>query len=224
MTTSSTNTLLLDALRAYKLEEFIWSDEKGYYTYPSGRNKEGRKVSDRELFQAIYRFNTRQNSDFQSNLTRYINGAYDLDTWKQKASERIRANHTTLMEFGKGGKGKATAADYKIIEQYVKNTEYTALERFASDIQSGKLSEAQIRHRMSLYAYHSKVSYEEGVRLRKKKQKVKRAKRVLGNCKNHCSDCLAYAALGYVPISELILPGDRCACGPYCCCSVVYEE
>lgn len=209
---------VLDAVRSYKLDEFVWNEERSHYTYPSGR-----KVSDRELFLALYRHNTRFNSDLQSGLTRYLQGDYDLKTWQERTSEKIRANHTTLFEFGKGGKGKTTAADYKLVEQYLKSTEYTALQRFAGDIQSGKMSEAQMRHRMSLYAYHSKVAYESGVLQSKKKQKMTEAKRNLGNCKNHCSDCLGYASLGWVKLSDVILPGDRCACNAYCCCYLTYR-
>lgn len=211
---------VLDALRSYSLSEYRWDDDRNYYVYPSS----GRKVSQRELFLAIYRHNTKVNSDLQSTLTRYLQGDFDLKTWQDRTGEKIRANHNTLMEFGRGGKGKATANDYKIIEKYLKSVEYTALLRFTNAIREGNLSEAQIKHRLSLYAYHSKVSYEEGVRLSKKKQKVKKARRRLGNCKNHCADCLAYAALGWVSIADLILPGDACACNSYCQCSVEYED
>ena len=38
----------------------------------------------------------------------------------------------------------------------------------------------------------------------------------------HCEDCLRYAARGTVPIGSVPLPGQRCACGARCRCSVRY--
>jgi hypothetical protein len=210
--------ITLDAIRAYTLSDYRWDEEAGVYRYPNGV-----KVSDRALFQAIYRHNTRISADLLSTTRRYLAGDFGLEEWERRVKERIKENHETLFAFGKGGAGYATATDKLDTVRYLQSVEYSALSGFAKDIRSGKLSEAQIKHRITLYAYHSKVSYERGKKSLKSGEGTRRARRTLGPCVNHCSDCLSYAALGWVRLEELVLPGDRCQCGAYCCCSVEYE-
>jgi hypothetical protein len=211
----ATSTLLLDAVKPYDLSDFTWDNDRNLYTY-----KNGTKVPDRVIFLAIDRHNKRVASDMRSHLT---TNQGNLDRWEQRMKEEIRANHQTLLEFGRGGKGKVSQGDRAKVEKYLREVEFPALAQFKQAIAEGRVSEPRIKARIQAYADHGKVSYEEGVRVRYRAQGIRRGKRMLGNCKNHCIDCVRYANMGWQPISEIVLPGDKCLCLANCCCYILYE-
>ena len=208
--------LLEDAIRSYELSDFTWDEDRNLYTY-----KNGKKVPERQLFLAIARHNSSVANNMKSHYTK---NQGDLDKWEARMIEEIRANHHTLLEFGRGGKGKVVQGDRQSVEKYINSVELPALRKFKESIAAGNLSELQIKARISAYAHHAKVSYEDGRRSLYKSLGIKLGRRMLGSCKNHCPDCLAYAMRGYVPLKDLVMPGDRCMCLANCCCWIEYKN
>lgn len=204
-----------DAIRAYELSDFLWNNEKGYYTYPSGK-----KVSERSLFGAIRRYQEKLNQSLQSATTAMISGDLSLSEWQSRISSRVKQGHLELMRFGVGGGDKARAWHENEVENRLRKIDYPALQGFAEDLQSGKLSEKQVRARLELYAKGTKTSYEYA-RLEVKKTRNQRyGRRLLGRTDLHCEDCLNYAARGWMRLEDLILPGNDCQCGANCLCSI----
>jgi len=204
----------IDAIRAYQLSDYIWDKEKKYYIYPNGK-----KVPEGHLFGAIRRFQAKLNDDLQSVTTAMLSGDIDLAGWQKRISSRVRNAHFELMRFGMGP-GNSRAWHEAKIEKRLRSIDYPALQRFAEDLQSGKLSEKQIRSRIELYAMATKSSYEMG-RIEIKKTTGQRfGRRLLGRTDIHCEDCIEYALRGWQRIEDIILPGVDCQCGSRCLCSI----
>ncbi len=97
------------------------------------------------------------------------------------------------------------------------------LDKFGQAIARGELSVPQIRARARQYSNSARVLFFQIESLSKARSGIKTGKRILDSQAKHCSDCLRYAGLGYVSLSDLISPGTNCECNVGCKCSVVYR-
>jgi hypothetical protein len=113
--------------------------------------------------------------------------------------------------------GSGTATGREVKEQIQR------LGKFGDAIAGGNLSEAQIRQRARMYANSITPSFYRAQIESRKRSQVKTGRRVLDNQAHHCSDCLMYAGLGWVKLSDLIAPGTECECSYGCRCSIVYR-
>ena len=135
--------------------------------------------------------------------------------------EAIKAAHLQAAIIGHGGKDGMGNAEYGRIGQRLRR-EYAFLQGFALDLLEQRTSAPMALARISLYAQSVRGSFWEGASIRKEKQGFSLMRRILDPIAQHCSDCLSFAARGMVPIGSVPLPGQRCACGARCRCSVEY--
>lgn len=80
-----------------------------------------------------------------------------------------------------------------------------------------------LEHRLRMFAASGSQS---GDAVTKNKEIIKGrslARRILGATDNHCVSCLFYSNQGWIPISEVILPGQKCECHTNCKCSIEYK-
>lgn len=203
----------LDAIRAYKLSEYIWNPAITAYTYPNGK-----RVSERALYGAIKRYEDKLEKSLQSITTRLLSGDFSVSEWQRKMAVEVKNAHLELLRFGAGGNARLWQENETI--RHLERIDYPALDRFGKDLIEGKLSEKQIRARVALYANSPKISYERG-RVGVKREKGQRfGRRLLGKTDLHCPDCLRYAGLGWQRLEDIILPGTNCQCGVNCLCSI----
>lgn len=148
-------------------------------------------------------------------------GAITLDQWQGSVREAIKAAHLQAAIIGHGGRSGMGAAEYGRIGQRLRQ-EYAYLQGFALDLLEQRSSPAMALARISLYAQSVRGSFWEGASIRKEQQGFGLMQRVLDPTAQHCSDCVAYASRGIVPIGSVPLPGQRCACRARCRCSVRY--
>lgn len=148
-------------------------------------------------------------------------GAITLDQWQGSVREAIKAAHLQAAIIGHGGRSGMGAAEYGRIGQRLRQ-EYAYLQGFALDLLEQRSSPAMALARISLYAESVRGSFWEGASIRKEQQGFGLMQRVLDPTAQHCSDCVAYASRGIVPIGSVPLPGQRCACRARCRCSVRY--
>jgi hypothetical protein len=97
------------------------------------------------------------------------------------------------------------------------------LDKFGQAIGRGELSVPQIKARARSYSNSARVAFFQIEALSKARSGIKTGKRILDSQAAHCFDCLRYAGMGYVSLSDLILPGTSCLCNTGCKCSVVYR-
>ena len=204
-----------DAKPSIKRRHLTWDDQSKFYRYPNGR-----KVSDR----AIYLLINRETNDLKSNqgwaINQLLNNTMSFEEFQKFNINQLREYHVNMMRLGKGGTERTSANDYLEVARELRANQYPWFERLMRQIKNGELSENQIRDRLSRYANNTKISYEQG-RINAKASIEPWGRRLLGrSCKNHCSDCLYYASLGWMPLFQVVIPGRKCACRDKCCCSV----
>lgn len=206
-------TTQFDAIRAYRLSEYIWSPKINAYTYPNGV-----RVSERALYGAIKRYEKKLEEDLQSITTSLFRGDLSLANWQKEMGARVKKSHLELLKFGAGGTVRAWQENET--NRHLKRFDYPALDKFGRDLQSGKLSKQQIRARVAQYAKSPKIAYERGRLGIKKETGQQYGRRLLGKTDLHCEDCLRYAGLGWQRLEDIILPGTNCQCGANCLCSI----
>ncbi|ALF52255.1 hypothetical protein ACX27_04325 [Nostoc piscinale CENA21] len=151
-----------------------------------------------------------------------LDGKINLKSWQQQTAETLKILHTQQYLLGVGGQKAIQKNDYLEIGRELKN-QYGYLRNFAIDLTQGTMTEAQFKSRVSMYADAAKVSYFQGEKVAATRAGFSHARRILGVAE-HCSDCPAISSLGVVPISELILPTQRCSCRIRCKCRIEYLE
>jgi hypothetical protein len=199
----------LDAAWSYDQRTGRYRDEKGRFL--SQKAVEALVDSRIERLDATLRRITRM----------LIDGGITLDQWQASVREAIKGAHIQAAIIGHGGRNQLGSAEYGRIGQRLRE-EYAYLQRFARDLLDQRSSPAMALSRISLYAQSVRGSYWQGTELRKQQQGFSLMRRKLDPQAQHCSDCVAYAARGVVPIGSVPLPGQRCACRARCRCSVEY--
>lgn len=191
-----------------------WNKERKTYTI-------GRKqVKDAQLYK-IVRSEVKQNEQkFEKLANRLISGNISFQQWQESMSNLIRRSHVNMARLGRGGKDNTFASHYLKTGNDLRTIHYPALRQFSEQIANGELSEKQIIARAKLYGSASKNSFEVARLSLYADSPNTVARRRLGACKDHCSDCLRYASQGWVSLSAIIPPGERCQCRMNCCCSV----
>jgi hypothetical protein len=155
-------------------------------------------------------------------------GRLQLKDFQRRAAEILREIHTSQAILGANGIENLNSSDWLRVGRQLKRQYYAGIDtesgrRFglkylAQDIANGRLSLAEIRNRLSLYAESGKLTYYETEGAKNEKPLVKR---VLGAAE-HCQECLDYASMGIRPKGELPYPTERCSCKMRCKCSMLY--
>lgn len=104
-------------------------------------------------------------------------------------------------------------------------TQFQYLEGFLSDIASGKLTNKQIAARAVSYADAGREVYENERTAVHAEAGYGLACRLLGAL-DHCSDCVEWAALGWIPIEDMEAnyPIGASRCNVRCGCSIIYRR
>lgn len=207
--------LNLDAKRLKDKVEFI----NGEYVFKSNK----KKVSDRHLYK-IVKQEVERNAKKQEKLAiKLIVGKIDFNTWQKQSLEEVKKAHVRMIRLGRGGIENTFGIHYLDVGNDLRRIHYKAHKDFAKAIKEGKSTAKQIVNRARQYGFATKTTFEKGRLSVKKFLGTKKARRLLGSCRNHCEDCIGYVGRGWVDLSDLILPGVACRCGQKCCCSIEYD-
>ena len=161
------------------------------------------------------------NGQLQDFTRRLVDGNITIDQWQGSVSEALKPAHLQVTMVGVGGKDALSQSDYGRIGQRLRS-EYSYLQKFASDILADRVSGAMALARVGLYAESVRGSYWEGTTIRQEKQGYSLMRRILDPQAQHCQDCIDHAARGIAPIGSLPMPGQRCACRSRCKCRIEY--
>lgn len=165
---------------------------------------------------------TRLKTRIQGLTRRMTDGKLKLWEWEAQTAQLIKESHLRMSALGAGGMGNLTNAHFGSVGGVLRK-EYRLLNKFATGIEQGKYSPAYIVNRAGLYAASTRRSFFKGQQISRAIAGVTLARRVLDMQANHCKDCPAYATNGFVPIEEIVVPGEACACGGRCRCNVIYK-
>lgn len=185
--------------------------------------KTGRFLSKREALDLTQRSIVAASREVQQITDALVSGQLLLGDWQRRFAQIIKEVHLAQYILGRGGAANVYPADFLAVARTLK-AEYRFLDAFARDIAVGRLSEAQLRARARLYLNKSTTSYWSGDAVAQERASHPMEMRRLLAPVEHCLDCVAYAAAGWVPVGMLPMPGSNCQCGPNCRCSIEYRS
>jgi hypothetical protein len=198
-------------------------DAQWSYDQKSGRYRDerGRFLSEKSVQALVDGRIDKLDAQLRRFTRMLADGSITLDQWQGSVREAIKAAHLQAAIIGHGGRDGMGSAEYGRVGQRLRQ-EYAFLQGFARDLLDQRISTPMALARVGLYAESVRGSFWEGASIRKEQQGFSLMRRILDPMAQHCSDCLAFAARGIVPIGSVPLPGQRCACRARCRCSVRY--
>ncbi len=158
----------------------------------------------------------------ERNTQQYIDGNISIKQWQAKMRKDIKDLHIVAATAGKGGREMMTKADWGRTGGRLKQ-QYAYIDSFAWELASGDVSDAKAIQRARMYSGTSKTAYGDGRTAAAMEMGFTEERRVL-NPAEHCPDCIAYAALGWVKINTLPEPGQQSQCLTNCKCTKIYRK
>lgn len=144
-------------------------------------------------------------------------GTLTLAEWERNMRVLIKDAHIFATAGSVGGWAQLGPAEYGRIGKAVRD-QYEFLYQFARDIASGKQGLGGVAARSVLYVEAARTTAEAQQRASDDDAGYDEECNLLGRA-DHCGECPALTALGWVPIGTLPLPGRR-LCGPRCKCRI----
>lgn len=187
------------------------------------RRPDGRFVSQQAIKQALNGYVRRTQAEIQRLSREVAAGKMPVAEWQRLTSTAIKNAHLSAYSAARGGWAQLTQRDYGRIGAELKR-QYKHLRGFARKIPV--LTPTQVEARAKMYGGAARASYELG-RLDGFTD-MAAEQGVTVQCRNrlgqgeHCPECLAETAKGWVEIGELSLPGSR-ICLSNCLCSLTYR-
>jgi len=159
--------------------------------------------------------------------TRVHGGSISVAAWEAEMQEQIKREYIRQGLLGYGGREQMDARRWGSLGGQIGN-QYRYLDRFAGDIATGDLSEAQIRARSRMYIESAKQAYERGQWDVKGEAGYTEVIWRVNYDAESCVDCLDFGALGWQRIEDDPFsgcwPGSGCsACLSNCRCWLEYR-
>lgn len=149
----------------------------------------------------------------------------DLIGFQREAAAIVKQIHLSQLLLGRNGIENIKPEDFLAIARELKKQYFSGvgtdgkaygLKYLAKDIKDGKVTIAQLRNRLRMFADSGRLSYWYGLKESAKDKGKTHAVRVLGDAK-HCKDCPRLA--GEIKlIDKILLPGQGCECLTQCKC------
>lgn len=160
-------------------------------------------------------------TDIGTIVDKLVEGKINVATWEETTARALKDLHIGLYTLGRGGLKQVSARDYGIIGSELKK-EYQYLRGFSQDILAGKMSEAQLRDRVSKYVDSSYSTYELGS-CESHRSAGYNWERRIRNAAVSCDSCVVYSSRGWQPLGTLPNIGSECECKSRCRCHKEYS-
>lgn len=146
-----------------------------------------------------------------------LNGEISINDWQDRMAYLLKTQTLASYALAKGGWAQMTPSDWGKAGAELKK-EYAYLQRFALDIQNGKISfDGRILTRADLYTERARGTFEDVRREIARQAGFDRERRLLGIA-DHCRDCVREANKGWQPLGTLRAIGDS-ICKSNCHCN-----
>lgn len=180
-----------------------------------------------ELWQtAIDRHVSRSRANLRSIATELVEGKISPEQFRARMAAELRQLHIGAAILGAGGILNLSEHHMTLVDRRIRE-QMAYLDRFVTDIQDRIARGVPLGNRdigrAGQYAASGNVMFSQAQRqfMRNETGGNGLERRVLGAAE-HCDDCLAYAAEGWVPVGTLPPIGDS-ICGNNCQCSFEYD-
>jgi hypothetical protein len=146
-----------------------------------------------------------------------------LNLWQEQFAAELKLLHTSGAMAGAGGMAQMAPADYGRLGQELRY-QYDRLNRFATQIEQGKVSVGELMRRTNMYVASIHKTFE-GVRTGRAIGVFTYERNILSKHHHdrHCAVCIQQTQLGKVPIGTLIPIGQR-TCMSHCKCRKVFSR
>ncbi len=147
-------------------------------------------------------------------------GKINLPEFQIQMADLVKGINILTASIGRGGKNMMRPNDWGTVGAKVRE-QYKYLNKFARDIELGKVSPVQIENRAGLYAKQSRAGYfraEMDVAIDAGLTEARR----IQNSKEGCPGCDHYASVGWIPIEEMPNIGEL-ECKGFCLCVLEYR-
>lgn len=162
----------------------------------------------------------------------YYQGVIDLQQLQRQSAQLLKQIHLSEAILAADGVENMTSDRFLIVARQLKTQYYSGKDKLTGnsfglkylfhDLQSSKVSEAQLANRLRKFGLSSKITFWDIKRDVATKKGYTEARRILGKSE-HCKDCPVYASRGWGSLSKLVLPATLCECGTECKCSVEFR-
>lgn len=196
--------------------EYRWNAEARRYVGPDGRF-----VAQAAVREALDRALARSMIEARRLSRTLQNGETATLDWERRMRDVISDVHLYAAAAAKGGWAELTASDYGRVGQILRE-QYTYLNRFASEIDSGaQRLDGRFLRRVELYLQSGRRTYHLVERREEEARGMTEERSVLHPA-DHCDECVLEEALGWSPIGTLTPIGER-QCLTNCRCSIEYR-
>lgn len=146
-----------------------------------------------------------------------------LPEWQIATASAIKDAHLQAAMLAAGGKDRLTNQHLGTIGAELKR-QYKFIDKFAADMSTGEMTEAQALRRSKAYGKSIKLSYSRSEKITRINNGANAGKRILDVQARHCPECLSYARLDWAPIMEIVPVGVACSCQNNCRCRIVFAR
>jgi hypothetical protein len=148
---------------------------------------------------------------------RFRDGRLDVIAWREAVRQELRTSYGVAASLAQGGVRQMGPSERGVLSGVLRE-QYGWLDQFALDATTGRVdpqSDAFLA-RARLYAGQAHQTYEVFARRGAEGRGHTQERNVLGTA-DHCAECQALTARGWVPLGSLPLPGSRTCLGNCAC-------
>lgn len=153
--------------------------------------------------------------------SRLVAGTVTISGWQLAVSAAMRDSHLYSAALAKGGWAQMTQSDYGRVGAMLRERN-KFLVSFAREIESGALTQAQIRARAALYTESGRTVYHLTERIEMRDHLGMAEERSVLGPADHCAGCVAERDKGWVAIGGIRPIGTR-TCLSRCKCFIEYR-
>lgn len=200
------------------MPDFYFNPKTQRYHYKSGAGR-GQFVPITAVRFMMQRNIEQTQSDIRTIGELLQDGKISLATWEETTAIALKNLHIQSYLLGRGGKNAMRQRDYGLIGQRLRK-EYQYLRRFAEEIRTQGMSEAEFFRRLEMYASAGSGLYEKARTEGHVKADYLWERRIRTKTES-CQPCIVFEGMGWQPINTLPNPTEQCECRSNCGC---YKE
>lgn len=198
--------------------DYLFNPKTQRYHYKSGAGR-GQFISNAALRFMMQQNITQTQADIRTVGDLLVNGKISLATWEETTAKALKNLHIQSYLLGRGGKGMMEQRDYGLIG-YRLRREYQYLRKFAEELRTKGMTEAQFKQRLDQYTNAGNGLYQKAKTEGHQKAGYQWERRIRTKTES-CQPCISFEGMGWQPIGTLPAPTEQCSCRSNCGC---YKE
>lgn len=199
------------------MAEYRWNEAAGRFI-----NERGQFVRESTVRSVVDKVADQAGERMAAASQRLLAGEMSLAAWQTEMQAAIKVAHTSTAVIAHGGAEQMTPSRWGSVGQQIRS-EYGHLREFAAQVADGRQPlDGRLLGRARQYGQASRVTFEREYGRGQQMRGYRFERNVLAPAE-HCGECLAQTARGWVPVGTLVPIGRR-QCRGNCRCSLRYRR